>query len=266
MADGMNPMAVGGELGAAGGDLIGTLIGEAMARGDYEEAERLRRQGAAQFDGIGLPGEQAHLGPSDYEHVAADPQARAARRDLLGRMMQVGLEGGMDIESKAALQQAQQGAAGYESQQRGAILDASKRRGMLGAGTNVAAQMQASQAGANRVSMAGTQAAADARRRALMAMQASGQMAAGLEQDDYGQRANLADRRDAISEFNARNAQDFSQQRYQNQMGLAGRKYGAYRDSADDADERGNKKVEKGRGYGRAAGSIAGTAAGVAAL
>lgn len=265
-AGGMNPMAMGGEIGGAGGDLIGGLIGEAMARGDYEEAERLKKLAAQQFEGIGLPGDMAQLGPSSLENVAPDAQSRQARRDILSRMMQVGFEGGMDPESRAANAEARAGAAQYEASQRGAILDAQKRRGMLGAGTNVAAQLQASQAGANRVSSAGIQAAADARKRALAAMQMSGQMAGDLERDDYGQRADLADRRDAIAEFNARNRQGFAQQNFQNQMGLAGKKYNVYRDSADDEQEKGDKKVEKGRGYGRAAGGILGTIGGAAAL
>jgi hypothetical protein len=266
MADGANPMAVGGEVGGAAGDVIGSLIGEALARGDYEEAERLRKQALGQYDNIGLPGDMAQLGPSAYENVAPDQQSRQARRDILSRMMQVGFEGGMDPESKAALAQAEQQSAGYEQQQRGAILDANARRGMLSTGANVAAQMQAAQSGANRVAMAGTQAAADARKRALMAMQMSGDMAGGLERDDYGQKANLADRRDAIAEFNAKNRQDFSQQRFGNQMKLADAKYGAYRDGADDSEEKGDKTVQKARGYGRAVGSAGGTAAGAGFL
>lgn len=266
MADGVNPMSVGSDIGAAGGDLIGSLIGEAMARGDYEEAARLRAQAAQQYEGIGLPGEQAKLGPSAYEGVGTDPRIRDARMTAMQRMLGIGMEGGMDLESRAALQEAQQQAGGFESQQRGAILDAAQRRGTLSAGTNVAAQLQASQAGANRVAQAGTQAASDARSRAMQALMASGSLGAGLERDDYGQKANLADRRDAITEFNARNAQAFAQQRFGNQMDLADKKYGAARTSADDAEDEGDKKVAKARGYGRTGGSIAGTATGLAAL
>lgn len=256
--DKANPMAVGADLGGAGGDLIGGLIGEAMARGDYEEAARLKAQAAGQFDNIAMPGQEAHLGTSAYENVAVDPRIRDARMTAMQRMLGVGMEGGLDLESRAAIEGAKGQAAGYEAQQRGAILDQNARRGTLSTGANVAAQLQASQAGANRVSQAGTQAAADARARAMQALAVSGNLGAGIEKDDYGQKANLADRRDAIAEFNVRNAQGFAQQRYDNQMGLAGKRYGALRNSAEDADEEGDKKVAKGRGYGRTAGGILG--------
>lgn len=258
-------MGIGSEIGEAGGEVIGTLIGEAMARGDYEEADRLKALAASQYENIGLPGEQAVLGPSDFENVAADPRYRNARALAMDKMLGIGLEGGMDPESQAANAQARAGAAQYEASQRGAILDAQQRRGMLGAGTNVAAQLQASQAGANRVSQAGMQAAADARQRAMAALSASGNLAAGIERDDYDQRANLADRRDHIAEFNERNAQGFAQQQFGNQMRLSDAKYGAHRDRAEDYDEKGNKKVRQARGIGRAGGGAAGTIAELAA-
>lgn len=254
------------ELGGAAGDAIGSAIADAENRGDYEEADRLRREAAAQYDTLLLPTDMAQLGPSAMEGIQLDPRIREARMAALQQMMQVGMEGGMDPQSRAALAQAQQAAASQEAASRGATLADAQRRGMLGSTATLAANLGAGQAAANRVSDAGIQAAGDARQRALQALQATGQLGAGIEQDAYGQAANLADRRDAIAEFNSRNRQAFGQQRFDNQMGIADKRYGASADLAKAAEDRAARRSEQYRRYGRDAGSIAGSAADLATM
>lgn len=254
-------MAVGGDIGGAVGDLIGGIIADLLARGDYEAAERLARQAAQQYGTTPLPTERAVLGPSAAEGVRPDTQAREARRAALRRLMEVGLEGGLDIESQAAIADAQQRAAQASTAQAQALLRQAQERGMPGSNMSIASQLLAQQAGADRAAQVGMQAAADARRRALAALASSGDLAAGLERDDLGLQLGLADRRDAIAEFNARNAQQFAQQQFANQLELEDRRRRGLLDESDIYAQRARRTVEKGRGYGRAGGTILGTGA-----
>lgn len=252
------------ELGAELGNDVSQMIADAENRGDYEEADRLREQAAGVYKNTELPSYMAQLGPSAFENIQVDPRIRQARMTALQRLQQVGIEGGMDLESRAALQQAQQQTAQYEQGQRGALMADAARRGLSNSNLSMGQALAAQQGGADRVAMAGTQAAADARKRALMALQASGQLGAGIEGDAYGQAADLAGRRDAIAEFNEKNKQAFGQQRFQNQMQLNDRLYGAGRDRADDAENRAKQRSQRYGRIGRTGGTVAGTAGDIA--
>jgi hypothetical protein len=256
----MDALNVGGNTGEGIGDIIGSLIGEALARGDYAEAERIRKEAARLYDGIQLPGEMERLQGTSFDGIAVDPRLRAARMSALEKLQQVGLEGGMDAESRAALAEGRHQAGQQEASARGAIMANAQSRGMMGSNMAAGAKLQAQQAGADRMSMAGTQAAADARRRALAALSESGQLAGSIERDEYGMQADRAGARDAMAEFNARNANAWQQKQFDNRLGLTDRRYGARRDESDIHKEKGDRTVDRWRGYGKATGRAAGTA------
>lgn len=250
---------MGAGLGGSVGDALGSLIGEALAQGDYATAEKLMQQAAHAYDG--MQGPNVHLGPSAMEGVAPNQMARSAREQALQKLMGIGLEGGMDPESRAAVEQAKMEAAGYEQAQRGAIMQHAQATGNTSNNLNQAQALIAQQGGANRVGMMGIQAAGDARSRALNALSGAGEMAGSLERDDYGQQKDLALSRDAIAEFNERN----KQQAFENQLGIKDRQTQGALDEAGMYDERGNRKVRQARGIGKGVGTIAGGVGGAAA-
>lgn len=238
------------------GDFIGALIGDALAKGDYDTAERLQMQASKMYDGIDPNLKADSLGPSASAGMKADPRMRAARMAALDKLMAVGMEGGMDLESRAAMEEAKQQAGQYEQSQRGAMMADAQRRGMGGSNLSMASQMGAQQAGAQRVGMQGMQAAADARKRALSALAQSGDLAGGIERDDFGQRLGLADRSDAISRFNVQNANNFKMGNFDRDMDRRDAQYGAKQDEAGIYSHRGDRTVDRARGAGRAVGSV----------
>lgn len=114
-------------------------------------------------------------------------------------------------------------------------------------------QAMAQQAGADRAAMGGLQAAADARSRALQALQAGGQMAGQAEGQDFERAARVAESQDAIARFNSQLASNALQQNWQNQMGLADRRYGATRDYAGFKGGKAGETMKRVGAYGQAA-------------
>ena len=255
-------MSTGGNIGAAAGDILGALIGEALAKGDYEEAQRLQEEAARSYDSINTPGwaEQLYEKTAFTEDMArGDSELRGAQLAALRRLQGIGMEGGMDAESKAALLEAQGQAANYEQGQRGALMADAYRRGLGGSNLSMASQLGAQQAGAQRVGMQGVQAAGDARRRALQALQGSSDIARGMGQDDFQRAAARAQAIDAIHKFNTGLRADFQQNQFGNQMALQRAKYGAKQDESDIWRRKGEKTGDMARGIGRGAGELLGT-------
>jgi hypothetical protein len=259
MAD--TPQNPGTKLGGDAGDALGALIGEALAAGDYARAEQLRQQQMDLYKGIAQPQDFTRQGASAFDSIQMDPRLKAARMAALQRMQQIGLEGGMDVESRAANQEAQDQAAGFARGQQGALMQSMQSRGMGGSGMEAAAALQGQQAGSNMLAKSGMQAAADARKRALAALSGSADMAGDLSRDEYGMAADKAHAGDAISRFNAENANQFQQQKFGNAMDVAGAESGVYGNEMQDAEERAARKKALARGIGRIGGAVAGTVA-----
>lgn len=253
---------VGAAAAAAGagavGDILGSLIGEALAAGDYEEANRLMQEAARSYDGMTAPSDFAEAGGTAMDDISVDPRLRASRMKALERLQQVGLEGGMDAESRAAVEQAKMDAAGYEQQQRGAIMQDAQARGMMNSNLSQAQALMAQQGGANRVGMMGIQAAGDARRRALDALSQSGELAGSIERDEYGMQADRAGAQDAIGMFNARNRNDFNQSQFDNSLSLKDRQMAGKLAEAGMYEERAARKSGKARGVGQGIGAAGG--------
>lgn len=151
--------------------------------------------------------ENMQVNGTAFDQIALDPYAMDAVRRALAQMGQVADQQGMDLQSKVALRQAQQDNAGREQMQRQAILQNMAQRAPGGQGVQgaeYAAQLANQQGAAQSNAMAGSQAASDARKRALMAMQGAGQLGLGARGQQYGEAAARAQSKDAIEQFNAR--------------------------------------------------------------
>jgi hypothetical protein len=197
------------------------------------------------------------MGPSAYEALPTDFGNKEIRNRALARIAEMGMEGGMDAGSMLALEQARRAGAQQSTQGEQAVRQEFARRGLHGAGEAVLAQ-QAQQAGAQTASLAGLQAASDARSRALQALSEGRAGAQSAESADYGQAAARAAAMDRIAEFNARMRQDtntfnagLAQQNFQNRLGLADRNYGALRARAGDYESEAERKRRIAGGVGQ---------------
>jgi hypothetical protein len=185
--------------GLAGiGDLAGGVVGGIISAGD-------RKRARGEYDqAVGdLMDSNPEAGRTEYDRIHEDPALRSAEMSALQGFQQEANAGGLTVQDRAALQQAQDANAQRERGAREAILQNMAMRGMGGSGSELAAALENQQGSAMRNNAAGTQAAADARNRALQAMATSGQMAGGIRSQDWQQAAQRAASQDAINKFNA---------------------------------------------------------------
>lgn len=128
---------------------------------------------------------------------------QGAQMDALRQLQQTGATGGMDSGSTAALQQAEQRTEQDVQGQEQAIQAQTQRQGITGGGQQIAQQEAAIQGSANRLAMAGTQAVADARTRALSAIRDSGRLAGDIRSQDEAVQTSNRDAAIARDRFNA---------------------------------------------------------------
>lgn len=223
----MDP-ATAAALAEFGGSAIGSLLG---GNGDAS------RRRALEY----LMSINPEMGKSALENMAYDPALVKSQMGAIDELRRVYDEGGLDTQSRAALEQAQASTAAAERGQRGAITQNFAARGAGGAGTELAAQLTSQQSGANRNRMAGVEAAGDARSRAINALLSSTGAAANLRGQEFQKAGGL----DAVSKFNAA-------QRLRKGEAAAG----LYGDIANAGDRAGQRAGNVGGGLGAAVGGL----------
>lgn len=200
-----------GQIGGAFGAWQGDMDAGEDRRKQLQQLQLILRDYGAIIPNINAETEEAYdLGPSAYEGIAAqmDPATRNAQMAALQELSRVGLEGGMDAQSRAQQAQALAGSAQQVQAQQGALLNSYAARGMAGSGASLGAALAAQQGAAQSNAMAGLQAASDSRQRQLAALRDSGAIASQVRGQDYGQAADLAGARDRVAEANQRTRQD----------------------------------------------------------
>lgn len=194
---------------------------------------------------------------SKWEDVASDPAMVQKQQASLAALDQIAQSGGMTLTDKANINEIQGQAAMQDKARRDAIRQNMQMSGRGGGGMDLLSQLQSSQAATNQASQQGMDVAGMAQQRALDSIMKSGQMAGDIRQQGFGEQAQKAGALDAISQFNAQNtlqnkqynagqgmnAQQYNadmqnkaadmpniwaQQRYDNSMGMAQGKAGAY--------------------------------------
>ena len=230
--------------GAGAGELIGGMVGDLYAEGDRARARKAMRDALSS-----LYGEDIEAGPSAYEQIQADPRLRMAQLSALDRLQREGDAGGMGVEDRVAQNQAAADVARRERGTREAILQNMAMRGQGGSGVELAANLTNQQGAADRNAAAGAQNAADARKRYLSSVMASGQLAGGIRGQDYGEESGKASARDAIERFNSSQRLTRAGMANNIRMGQAKR----YDDEADRWRDRG---AGLGAGAGAAFGAM----------
>jgi hypothetical protein len=164
--------------------------------------------------------------PSQFEKIVTDQKYKDAQNQALSQLQEIGSKGGLRLQDRAALQDAQQSSIDQERGDRLAISQQMANRGMGGSGFAAAAQLQAQQSGADRNAKNSLSVAAQAQDRALQSIMGAGNMATQFQNQDFSQQAQKASALDKINLFNTQNMQDVQQrnlaaQNYAQQQNLA---------------------------------------------
>jgi len=221
---------IGEIIGGVAANVFGGLLGSAASSGDRAAALQANKDALKQWMDINIPDpaeqriylqhyvQTGQLAPklqqavqrekSAMENVQVDPRFKEAQLKALSSLEDLGNQGGMNLEDRAALQKNEADNAARERGTRDALTQKFAAQGKGGSGFELAAQLEAQQGAQNRSSQAGLDTLAASRKRALDAILGSGQLAGQLGEQDYSRQSNLAKSRDAIADFNARNLQN----------------------------------------------------------
>ena len=142
------------------------------------------------------------LADSKAAGVTAPPELVAAQTNALGKISEIANQGGMTAIDKARLLDIQEQQSARTRGEQEALLQEAQRRGVAGAGTEIANRMISQQAGATRSAAAGVNVAAEAQRRALEAIQAQGTMAGQMRTSDVNEQQARANAADAVAKYN----------------------------------------------------------------
>jgi hypothetical protein len=148
------------------------------------------------------------LGPSAMQGISLDPATRAAQMQALGELSQMTEGDGMSAIDAANVADINRQIAQAQRGSRDAISANMRQRGIAGSGLELAAQLQAQQASADRASQAGLDEAANSMRRRMAALESLGSLGGNIRGQDFGEQAQIAGAQDAVSRFNAANRQD----------------------------------------------------------
>lgn len=216
----------------AGISAVGGLLGNLLGSSERDAAEAERKAQLERIMGISLPSieEQeielermrsaGELTPemedaigqtaSKMEGVSTDPRLAGVQNSVLDRLVKQGSEG-LTAEDRAALNDVRREGAREQQSTQQAIMANMAARGAGGAGAELAAQLQSSQAGADRASQESDRLASMAQQRALAALSQSGGMATSMRGQEFGEKSDVAKAQDEINRFNTANQQNVQQ-------------------------------------------------------
>lgn len=146
--------------------------------------------------------------PTEFKNIVTDAKQKAAQTKALSQLEEIGEEGGLRLQDKAALQDAQMDAQVAERSNREGIAADMARRGLGGSGFEVAAKLAGQQGGADRAANSSLKVAAMAQQRALDAIQGAGDLATKYRTQDFGEQGEKATAADRINAFNTANLRD----------------------------------------------------------
>lgn len=187
--------------------IAANAIGDAAARGDHEEAMRLRKEAAQKYSAVEMAQIDKilaqKLGPTELAAMNIDPTGREAQLSALEKFRTLMNNNGQDAQSRMAFMKAQAEAGRLDSGFQGRMQQQMARTGMAGSGLDYASQMQAQQGALQRAAEMQTQAAADAANRSFGAAQQVAGLGGSIRGQDYQQASDRAKAQDEINRWNA---------------------------------------------------------------
>lgn len=206
-----------------------SLIGAAIEAGQRGEAQRLRQEIADKYGNEAVAQlDQAlvtEIPHSALAGVVEDRTLREAQLNTMNELRNVYDQEGMTGSDVAALRLVQQDAAQSAAQNQAGVEAMLARRGQAGGALSAVMAAQGGQTAANAVGRAGMQMHADARMRALRALEASGEMAGDIRSADWRSSSAKAAAQDQLNQYNNEHKfkvhaynQGLKQQDYDNRM------------------------------------------------
>jgi hypothetical protein len=209
------------------GDIIGSILGNNAGRSDMERALAASQQARDELRGLYVPTveeqqillnnpelagllEAQQLGESQLAGVSVDPRLQNAQMSALEELAGLSQQG-LGVEDQAAFNNLRRQAGAESQAQQQSILANAEAQGLSDSGNTLMAQLNASQAQANRLQQGGeaqAAAASEARRNALF-QQAN--LSSSMANQDFNQKSQVGSAKDSIDRFNAQNRQDVNQ-------------------------------------------------------
>lgn len=149
--------------------------------------------------------------PSGLKQISTSMAHKEAQNKALQSLQQIGEEGGLRLQDKAALQDAMMQANIKGRADREGIIADMARKGQSGSGFELASQLSAQQGDADRLANTSLKTAAGAQERALQAIMGAGDLSSKYRSQEFGEEAEKAKAQDAINRFNTSNLQDIQQ-------------------------------------------------------
>lgn len=147
--------------------------------------------------------------PSEFGKIVTSSIQKGAQNRALSELEQIGHSGGLRLQDKAALQDAQMQGQIQDRGNRAAIMDDMARAGQSGAGgMALQARLQGQQAVGDRNARSALSVAAGAQDRALQAIMGAGNMATEQRGQQFSEDSAKAQAADTIDMFNTKNLQD----------------------------------------------------------
>lgn len=239
------------------------VLGQSKADAERNAALQLRQEGLRDWTNLETPEmsplELQQQGLSEMGGINEDPRLRQLQMQALNSLGETVSAGGMTAEDAAAYNRARQMAGGVDAGLRGSVEQQAAQRGMQSSTGSMLGALNAGQAGVNRASQMGTDAASDARQRYMQALNMLGSQSGQVRGQDYGVARDRAQAQDAINRFNtgmrwqnAQYNQGLQQQMFDNSMGLAQGRSGAYGSVAGAYDRRGDNAEKTAAKWGNA--------------
>jgi Fe-S cluster biosynthesis and repair protein YggX len=215
-------------------NVAGGLFGARKASKAAKEQARLQREMMNRYANLQLPDIEkmrltpeellsaGEISPEEYQlmgllgdtrlaEVSTDPRLRQDQMAALAQTRERALSG-FNAEDRALLDQYMRNLTSTAQSQKQSIIEDAARRGMAGSGASLAAALQGNQGAANAASQQAMQTAAMRLQNQNANTNLLAQLAGSIEGTDYQRAANVANRRDAITEFNQRLRQDIANQ------------------------------------------------------
>lgn len=144
----------------------------------------------------------AEQAPSSFNNISLDPTTRAAQIAALSQYTDIANSGGLDAESKLALQQAIDAANTQSQGAQGAIMKSAQAQGQGGGDFALTQRALAAQGASNNAATQGMQAAAMSEANREAALNAMANIGGGINASDYAQAAQKASAQNAINATN----------------------------------------------------------------
>ena len=184
-----------------------SLIGRAMAEGDYEKARNLRQQAINEYGPDIVPAleraEAQEVGPTEFGQAQEDDSLRARQLKAMSELDNVYAQEGNTAADQAAMGLARQQVAGRAGQDYANTAAMMARRGQRGSGLEAALYSQTGQDSANALGGMAMQNQIAARDRALRALESGARLSGDVRGQDYRALSDKARAQDAINQFNA---------------------------------------------------------------